>query len=426
MVSYEWQKLGQSTLAFCPMPEVDSVSVGLWFRTGSRNEKPGLYGGAHFLEHLLFKGTRRRNALAITKEIESKGGDLNAFTSEEMTCYYARMDSDHFELVLDVLFDMLWNSTFPRIEVERERGVILEEIRMYEDQPPSLVMEHLNLALWPGHGLGRPVTGTPDSVADMKRDDLMRFWREHYNPNTLVVSVAGAVTEERATSQTLRYLKSQRRSGKGVVQPFKRERKSRVSLVPVTRPVQQACLALGVLAYPKSDRRRFALKLLSVILGENMSSRLFQIIREKHGLAYSIQSSTAHFQDTGVFYIQAGVDAGNVVKVTRLIAVELQRISRRKPPVEELRRAKDYWIGQMKLHLESSTSRMMWMGESLVGLGEMLQPAEAIHQLEEVTVEEIQAVARDIFKAGRMSLAVVGPEITEKLLKEAAQPLQIL
>ncbi|MDD5261437.1 MAG: pitrilysin family protein [Methylacidiphilales bacterium] len=426
MVSYDREAVGRSDFAFCHMPQVDSVSVGLWFRTGARYETPGLHGGAHFLEHMLFKGTARRNALQISQEIESKGGDLNAFTAEEMTCYYARLDADHLELVLDVLFDMLWKSNFPKEELERERGVILEEIRMYEDQPSSLVMEQLNQALWSGHGLGRPITGSPGSVSAMKRGDLMNFWRSHYSPETLVVSVAGGVTRERIHSLTKRYVNVSRTGSKFSAPVFKAPSRSRVALVSVPRPVQQCSLSLGVLAYPKGDKRRYALKLLSVMLGENMSSRLFQMVREKHGLAYSINSATAHFHETGAFYVQAGVDTPKLVKAMKLVAVELERITRKKPDEVELRRAKDYIIGQMKLHLESTTSRMMWMGESLVGLNVMLQPADVIRAIEEVTPSEVQAVARDLFRPGRMALAVVGPEVNDTLLKEAAKPLQDL
>jgi predicted Zn-dependent peptidase len=388
-------------------------------------EKKGLYGGAHFLEHMLFKGTRRRNALRISQEIESRGGDLNAFTAEEMTCYYARLDADHLELALDVLFDMLWHSTFPKEEVERERGVILEEIRMYEDQPASLVTERLNQAIWPKYGIGRPIAGTPSSVTAMKRADLMEFWRRHYSPETLVVSVAGGVEEERVRALMAKYLKVPRHGAAEKIPAYRPPAAGRVTLVPVAKPIQQCHLALGVRAYPKRDRRRYALKLLSVILGENMSSRLFQTVREKHGLAYSINSNTAHFRETGAFYVQAGVDSAKLGKALKLVAAELQKVMERRVSERELRQAKDYLIGQIKLHLESTTSRMMWMGESLIGLGYMLQPKEMLRDLERVTAAELQAVARDLFRPGRMSLGVVGPEVDEKLLKEAGRPFYL-
>lgn len=412
-------------MAFCSMPHVDSVSVGLWFRTGSLFEKKGLYGGAHFLEHMLFKGTRRRNALQISQEIESRGGDLNAFTAEEMTCYYARLDADHLDLALDVLFDMLWNSNFPKEEIERERGVILEEIRMYEDQPSSLVTEKLNQAIWPKYGIGRPIAGSPESVTEMRRADLMDFWRQHYSPESLVVSVAGGVDEEKVRKLLAKYLKMSRHGEDEKIPAYRPLTTKQVTLVPIDKPIQQCHLALGVLAYPKTDPRRYALKLLSVILGENMSSRLFQTVREKHGLAYSINSTTAHFRETGAFYVQAGVDSAKLGKALKLVAAELQKTVERRVSDKELRQAKDYLIGQIKLHLESTTSRMMWMGESLIGLGYMLQPKEMLQDLEKVTTEGVQAVARELFRPGRMSLGVVGPGVDEKLLREVSKPFYL-
>ncbi|MDR1305465.1 MAG: insulinase family protein [Verrucomicrobiales bacterium] len=421
MVTYESLPVGRSTLAFCPMPQVDSVSVGLWFRAGSLFEPPGLYGGAHFLEHLLFKGTRRRNARQISREIESRGGDLNAFTAEEMTCYYARLDADHLELALDVLSDMLWHSTLPAAEVERERGVILEEIRMYDDQPPVLVMEKLNQALWPGHGLGRPVTGTPASVAAMRRADLLGFWRRQYTPETLVVSVAGGVDRQRVAALMLRRFNPRRRPARRQLPPCRPRLRRAITLAPVPKPVQQCHLALGALTYPKADPRRYALKMLSVILGENMSSRLFQTVREQHGLAYAINTNLAQFRSTGAFYVQAGVETAQLGRALTLVARELQKTAARLVGRNELRQAKDYLIGQTKLHLESSTSRMMWMGESLVGLDYLLQPQAMLRDLEKVTAAEVRAVAQELFRPGRMALSVVGPEVDKKLLAEVAR-----
>ncbi|MDR2462780.1 MAG: insulinase family protein [Verrucomicrobiales bacterium] len=421
MVAYESLKVGRSTLALCPMPRVESVAVGLWFGVGSLMEPRGLHGGAHFLEHLLFKGTRKRNALEISRAIESRGGDLNAFTGEEMTCYYARLAADELELALEVLFDMLWSSTFPREEVERERGVILEELRMYEDQPASLVMERLNQALWPEYGIGRPITGTPESVAGMRRAGLMEFWRRHYAPESLVVSVAGGVERQRVRALLMKYLRTPRRYAGEEVPPYRPLTVNKIALAPVSRPVQQCHVALGVRAYPKADRRRYALKLLSVMLGENMSSRLFQTVRERHGLAYSIQSTTAHFRETGAFYVQAGVDTAQLGKALALTARELRKMAALTVSARELRQAKDYLTGQIKLHLESTSNRMMWMGESLIGLGRMVQPGELLDELARVTAAEVRAVARELFRPGRMALSVVGPEVDQKLLSEAGR-----
>ncbi|MDR1191730.1 MAG: insulinase family protein [Verrucomicrobiales bacterium] len=428
MVDYQSLPVGPSTLAFCPMPQVESVAVGLWFKVGSLYERRGLHGGAHFLEHLLFKGTRQRNALQISREIEGRGGDLNAFTAEEMTCYHARLAADHLELALEVLFDMLWHSTFPADEVERERGVILEEIRMYEDQPAALVMERLNQALWPRYGLGRPITGTPAAVAGMRREELLDFWLRHYTPESLVVSVAGGVERERVTALVARHLGAARRRYTGGALPLYRAPAAhRPALAAVAKPVQQCHFALGARAWPKTDRRRcYALKLLSVVLGENMSSRLFQTLRERHGLVYSIQSSTVHFHATGAFYVQAAVDPPKLDRALALTTRELQKAAARTVSARELRQAKDYLTGQIKLHLESTNSRMMWMGESLVGLGMMLQPGEMLDALARVSAAEVRAVAGELFQPGRLALSVVGPEGANSELKSHISKLQLI
>lgn len=426
MVFYQAHGLGRTTLVYCHMPQVESVSVGLWFRSGSRYEPVELHGAAHFLEHMLFKGTRRRTALEISEAVESRGGDLNAFTAEEMACYYCRLDARHLELVLEVLFDMVWRSSFPVAEMARECGVIQEEIRMYEDQPAVVVMEHLNQALWPGSTLGRSILGTCKSVACMKRQELMGFWRERYTPDTLVVSVAGHIELESLCGLLRPHVREGRSAPVKGWQPVVLRTRRKPAVVAVGRPVQQCNLAVGVLGMPRQDPRRYAEKLLSVILGENMSSRLFQTVREKHGMAYSISSSVAHFNDTGAFYIQAGVEPDKVRMAARLIARELERISRYAPSAAELKRAKDYTIGQLKLGLESTTNRMMWMGESMLGLGHVLQPREVIEIIESVSPEQVREVARTLFQPGRITVAGVGPELARSEMDEAAEAFNVL
>jgi predicted Zn-dependent peptidase len=427
MAVYQAHELGRSSLVHCELMHVESVSVGLWFRTGSRYEPVELHGGAHFLEHMLFKGTRRRNALQISEAVESRGGDLNAFTSEEMTCYYCRVDANHLKLVLDVLFDMLWHSSFPAEEMSRERGVIQEEIRMYEDQPQVVVQERLNQAMWPSSTLGRSILGSSDSVAGLSRTRLMKFWRGHYGPDSLVVSVAGRVGLEEVQSLLMPHLHVARTAPDETPwHPVSFKTRRRPLAVALTRPVQQCNLAVGIHGLQRKDPRRYAEKLLSVILGENMSSRLFQILREKHGLAYSINTAISHFNDTGAFYIQAGVDRENVSAALKLIAKELERIARYAPSAAELRRAKDYTIGQMKLGLESTTNRMMWMGECMIGLGHLVQPGEVIGIIESVSPEQVRQLAAHLFQPGRVTVAGVGPDLDESAMDEAADAFNVL
>jgi len=422
MLNVTTGKIGTARFAFCPMDEVESVSVGLWFGVGSRHEPAKLQGGAHFLEHMMFKGTRQRNALGISQEVEGKGGDLNAFTSEEMTCYYARMDADHADLVLDVLFDMLWHSTLPAVEVERERGVILEEIRMYEDQPSSLVMDRLNEALWSGNSLGRPIAGTPTSVSAMKRADLAAFWKNHYHPGSLTLSMAGSFSPEKVRNKVEAYTKGRKVCpDRSSYQRVKRVSSGRIKTLAIPRPVQQCNVALGIHGLPRQSPKRYAEKVLSIILGENMSSRLFQILREKHGLAYSVHTSTNHFHDCGAFYLQAGLDTPKLGAAMKLTAREFQRIGQSKPSMAELRRAKDFLMGQMKLSMESTSNRMMWMGESIIGLGRVQPMKEMLEEIQAVTPEQVSAVARELFQPGRMTLACVGPDVDDKMLREAAK-----
>jgi predicted Zn-dependent peptidase len=409
------------------MPQVDSISVGLWFRTGSRYEPVKLHGAAHFIEHMVFKGTPKRSAFEITESIESRGGDLNAFTSEEMTCYYARVEAERLRLVLDVLFDMLWSSEFTDKEIERERGVILEEIRMYEDQPNVVSHERCNMLLWTGNSLGRPILGSPKSVAGFSKSQLVNFWRSHYRPRSLVIAVAGAVEINDLVDAVTPHIKNKRNAAvpKGWM-PVSRGKLRSVTFTAARQPVNQAHVTLGFLSMPRSDPGRYAQKLLSVILGENMSSRLFQVLRERHGLAYSVHTSVAHHYDTGAFYIHAGVDPENISKSLTFIARELEKIRNKPPTAAELRRAKDYTIGQMKLGMESTSNRMMWMGECFLGMNRLYQPDEVIDSIKSVTAEEVRRIAEYIFRPGRLVCSVCSPDLDDNQLTKEGKSLNAL
>ena len=411
-------QMGQSVLGLCAMPGVESATVGLWFRVGSRHESETYNGAAHFIEHMLFKGTRRRNALEISQSIESVGGDLNAFTSEEMTCYFARLGSDHLEMALDVLFDMLWHSTFLKEEVERERGVIQEEIRMYEDQPHVHAAELLNGLLWKGNALARPIAGSIASVENFTKRGLVQFWKEHYVPENLVVTISGCFEEHKIQALLNEYTAIQRHGDTSSPGKLKLKSHKTIQCFAESRDIQQMNVAIGMLGYQRTDPRRYAERVLSTILGGNMSSRLFQTVREKYGLAYSVHTSTSHFHDTGAFYIQAGLDAGNMEKALKVIAKELAKIKKRKVTAAELRRAKDYIIGQLKLGLESTSNQMMWMGESIIGRNEIVDPHIVIDKIHEVTVEDVLKVAEHLFQPGRMCATCVGPELSNTQLKK--------
>ncbi|PTX97597.1 peptidase M16 [Verrucomicrobia bacterium LW23] len=397
-------------LAVAEMPHVPSVAVGLWLAVGGRHEDKRINGISHFLEHLLFKGTGKRNALEISEAIEGVGGRLNAFTAEEMTCYYARASAKHLPLVLDVLTDMLLNATFPAHEIERERGVITEEIKMYEDHPEQVAMERLSGLLWPNHPLGRSLCGTVRTVSSLSQADFTAFRDRHYHAGNLWITAAGN-TSLREVKELLTPLLQ--RIPQGEVSPYKpatsRQTAPRISVV--NKPIEQTHVAMALRSVSRHDPHKFALRLLSVILGENMSSRLFQTIREEHGLAYSVDSSVSYLHDSGTLSINVGLDCDKLPKALDLIFRALKELSLNPPSARELVRAKEYTVGQTQLSLESTVNQMMWMGDHALGHGRVLDPSKVLGQIEAVTAEEIRAIAEAISRRSNLSLSIVSPEI---------------
>lgn len=408
------------TLATAEMPHMASICLGIWVGVGGRHESPELNGASHFLEHMLFKGTAKRTAREISHAFEGIGGSSNAFTGEEDTCYHARARHDHLPELLDVLMDMFSNSRFDPAEIEKERGVIKEELAMVLDEPDQHVQELLNETIWPDHPLGRPLTGTRKSLDALGRAALLGHHRANYVAGNTIIVGAGNLHH----SQLLK-----------AVHPYARHLRpgSRPKFLPVTnapsapavglhtRETAQTQIALGFRTCSRHDERRFALRLLNVMLGENTSSRLFQVIREDHGLAYSIHSSTALLDDTGLLAISAGLDNGHLPQSLRLIMRELKKFTEKPPGAAELRRARDYRIGQLDLSLENTENQMTWIGEQLLGHGKITSPAELKEKLARVTAGQIRAVARDFFRPDRMNLAVVSPikssEPIKKLLR---------
>ena len=402
-------------VATAEMPHMDSVSLGIWVGVGGRYESARLSGASHFIEHLLFKGTHRRSAKQISQTVEGVGGYLNAFTGEETTCYYAKASHDHFDTVLDVLADMYLHSRFAAADIHKERGVIKEELLMYHDQPDHYVHELLTETLWPEHPLGRSLTGTAQSLDGMDRGALLGFKQKKYVAANTVVAVAGHCQHDdivRRVEKTLPLPKNGRSPG---FEPA-HETQRRPRLRFFTKNCEQSHLAIGIRGYSRHDARRYALKSLSVILGENMSSRLFQVIRERHGLAYSIQSSTNYLSDTGALLISAGLDTKRLHRALALILTELRKISRQPPSAVELQRAKDYAIGQMRLGLESTANRMMWLGEHLLAYGSIQTPAEVERQIAAVAATDVQKVAADIFRDNHLNVAVITPSKDEKAI----------
>jgi len=404
-------------VATAAMPHMESVSVGCWIGIGGRYEAKRVSGISHFIEHLLFKGTRRRSAKEISQTVEGIGGYLNAFTGEENTCYYAKASHRHLDTLLDVLADMYQHPKFAVADINKERQVIKEELLMYHDQPDHYVHELLTETIWPDHPLGRSLTGTEQSLDAIDRKHLLQYKDKHYIAPNTVIAVAGHCEHEDLVDRVAKVLPLMARGHAPHYAPAHDGQRA-VRLRYLTKNVEQTHLAIGIRGYSRHDPRRFRLKLLSVIMGENMSSRLFQTIREKHGLAYSIQSSTSYLDDAGAFIVSAGLDTKRLPKALQLILQELTKITRRPPAEAELRRAKDYAIGQMRLGLESTSNQMMWVGEHLLAYGLIHSPDEIERHLAAVTGDEIQATAADVFRDRRLNAAVITPAKDERRISE--------
>lgn len=396
------------TVATAEMPHMASVSLGLWIGVGGRYEPAELNGVSHFIEHLLFKGTRRRSAKEISQAVEGIGGYLNAFTGEESTCFYSRARHDRFEELLDVLTDMLLDSRFDPADIDKERSVIKEELAMYLDQPQHLVHEILNETLWPDQPLGRPLTGTEKTLDAITRAELIGFQQRNYVSPCTLVAAAGHLRHRHIVRTVARVARRFPRGKRPSYVPARCEqRRPQVRLR--TRATEQTQLALGIRTCSRHDERRFALRLLNTLLGENMSSRLFQVVREDRGLAYSIFSTLSFFDDVGTLTIGAGLDVENLTQALKLVIRELRRLKETLPGAAELRRARDYVLGQLDLSLESTDNQMMWLGEQLIGYGRIVPPAEIKRRLAEVKPGDIRAVARDFLRPERINLALVSP-----------------
>jgi len=400
-------------VATAEMAHMESVSVGLWVGIGGRYEPARLSGIAHFIEHILFKGTRRRTARQISQTVEGIGGYLNAFTGEETTCYYAKASHRHLDTLLDVLADMYLHPKFAAADIDKERGVIKEELLMYRDQPDHYVHELLTETLWPEHPLGRTLTGTPQTLDAMDRATTLDFKRKKYVAANTVVAVAGHCRHDDIVGRVDKMLTLPRNGRSPGFQPARNAQRA-PRLRFFTKNCEQSHLAIGIRGYSRHDPRRYALKLLSVILGENMSSRLFQVIRERHGLAYSIQSSTSYFADTGALLISAGLDTKRLPRALALTLGEMRKMARQGPSAVEVRRAKDYAVGQMRLGLESTANRMMWLGEHLLGYGRIPIPEEIERGISSVTADEIQEAGADLFRDRRLNAAVITPSKDER------------
>ncbi|MEU4096084.1 pitrilysin family protein [Streptomyces sp. NPDC026673] len=395
------------------LPTVRSATFGIWVGVGSRDETPALNGATHYLEHLLFKGTSRRSALEISSAIDAVGGEMNAFTAKEYTCYYARVLDTDLPLAIDVVSDMLTGSLIRQEDIDAERGVVLEEIAMTEDDPGDQVHDLFATAMLGDSPLGRPVLGTVDTINALTRDQVARFYRKHYDPTRLVVAAAGNIDHATVVRQVrkafedagaLRDADAVPRPPRGGARTIRGQ--GRVELLE--RRTEQAHVVLGMPGLSRHDDRRWALGVLNTALGGGMSSRLFQEVREKRGLAYSVYSYTSSFADCGLFGVYAGCQPRRVHEVLKICREELDQVAEHGLSDEELHRAIGQFSGSTVLSLEDTGALMNRIGKSELCWGEQMSVDATLERIAAVTPEEVRAVARDVL-GQRPSLAVIGP-----------------
>jgi predicted Zn-dependent peptidase len=393
------------------MPTVRSVTVGVWVGVGSRDEAPSLAGASHYLEHLLFKGTPRRDALAISAALDAVGGEMNAFTSKEYTCFYARVLDSDLPLAVDVVGDLVTSSLIRAADVDAERGVILEEIAMHEDDPTDMVHDQFAQVLFGDGPLGRPVLGTVESIESIGRSAINGYYRRRYRPQDMVVAVAGNLDHASVVRQVRKAFDAAGMLD-GDASPTEPRRGRLLTTSPgvrvVRRTTEQANVVLGGPGVARTDERRFALGVLNAALGGGMSSRLFQEVREKRGLAYSVYSYHAQYADTGLFAVYAGCVPRKVDDVLAICREELAKAAATGITIEELDRGKGQLRGSMVLGLEDTGSRMSRIGKAELVYGEQLSVDQVLARIDQVTLDDVSAVAADVLTA-TPTLAVVGP-----------------
>ncbi len=390
------------------MPKMQSVALGIWIKAGGRHERKENKGIAHFLEHLIFKGSRKYSCRKIKESIEGVGGSLNGFTSEELTCYLAKLPAKYLDLGLDVLSDMVANPLLAPQEIDKEKTVIIEELKMYQDLPQSYVSELLDELLWPGQSLGMPISGSAESVSKVNRQSLGSFKNKYYNAADIVVSVAGVVGHDHLAKKAENFFSGLKKAKPNAFVKAK-EAQDKPQLKILVKDTEQTHLVLGFHSLKREHPLKYALGLLHIILGANMSSRLFNELREKRGLAYEIGTQVKRFQDTGAFIVHAGIDNRKVKEAIGLILKELLRIKDNLVTDDEFRRAKDFYLGQLMLALEDTLDHMLWIGESTASLDRTYSPEEVIAEINKVGPQDIRQAARKIFRQQNLNLAAIGP-----------------
>lgn len=401
-----------------PMQETQTVTVVAMVGVGSRYESEKEAGLSHFIEHMFFKGTKKRpTALAISEELDAIGGEFNAFTSKDATGYYVKVDARHIDIALDVVSDMYLNSKIEEVELEKEKGTILQELNMYEDMPMRNVGDVFEELLYPENNLGRSIIGYKKTISNFKRKDFLAYMKKFYLSNDTVVCVAGKFDDKKITAQIKKYFAEMQEGAKPKIKKVIEKQKAPAVKIKFKK-TDQTQLILGVRAYNLFSEKRFALSLLSIILGGNMSSRLFIEVRERKGLAYYVRTSIEAFDDCGYIATQAGVEHKNLELAIKTILGEYVKIATEKVSEKELSKAKEYIKGKMVMGMEASDEVAMFFIGQEISRREILKKDEIFKRIDMVTVDDILAVAKDVFRIEKINLAIIGPHKNEAKLEK--------
>lgn len=388
------------------IPHVRSVSVGIWVGAGSRNEKKEINGISHFIEHMLFKGTKKRSAKEIAESIDSIGGQINAFTGKECTCYYTKTLDTHIDIAIDVLADMFFNSVFSEKDIDIERKVVIEEINMYEDSPEDLVHDYLSETVWENDAIGMPILGTYESLQRINRDKIVQYISNHYLPENTVIAVAGNFDDNNLIDLIKRNFGSWH-SDKEPIKQFEKA-KFKVSNRIKQKDIEQVHICLGFEGIEHGNDDLYALLALNNVFGGGMSSRLFQKIREERGLVYSIYSYPSSYCNAGLFTIYAGMNPEHKDTFLELVMEEIKYLIKHGISEEELVKSKEQLKGSYILGLESTSSRMNSIGKSELMLGKIYTPEEVLKKIDEVNNEKVREIIDKVFQVEKMSVAAVG------------------
>ncbi len=401
-----------------PMKETQTATVFIMVGVGSRYEKDKEAGLSHFIEHMFFKGTEKRpTALSISEELDSVGGEYNAYTSKDSTGYYVKVDARHLELALDVVSDMYLHSKIDAAEIEKEKGTIIQELNMYEDTPVRNAGDVFEELIYSGNSLGREIIGDKKTIQDFQRKDFLNYITRFYTAGDTVICVAGKFNEKKIKTQIQKYFSKMPKGKKPSFEVFK-EKQKKPELKIKFKKTDQTHLVLGVRSYDENHRDRFALSLLSVILGGNMSSRLFIEVREKRGLAYYVRSGVEAFKDCGYFSTSAGVEHKNIEKAIEIILEEYKKISENLVSERELQKAKDFIKGKSSMGLEASDEvAMFFIGQEL-RKKKIMKIEEIFAHIDKVKTSDVLRVARDIFQNKKLNLAIIGPHNNNAKIKK--------